>query len=32
KGNPNTGVEDVAAVAGLALVAAGAVVIAKKRK
>ena len=32
KGSPNTGVEDVAAVAGLAVVAAGALVIAKKRK
>ena len=32
KGSPDTGVADVAAVAGLAVVAAGAVVIAKKRK
>ena len=32
KGSPNTGVADVAAVAGLAVVAAGAVVVAKKRK
>lgn len=32
KGSPDTGIEDVAAVAGLALVAAGAVVVAKKRK
>ncbi len=32
KGSPNTGVEGVAAVAGIALAAAGAVVLAKKRK
>lgn len=32
KGSPDTGIADVAAVAGLAVVAAGAVVIAKKRK
>ena len=32
KGSPDTGVADVAAVAGLAVVAAGAVVVAKKRK
>lgn len=32
KGSPDTGVEDVAAVAGLAVVAAGAVLVAKKRK
>lgn len=32
KGNADTGVEGVAAVAGLAIIAAGAVVIAKKRK
>ncbi len=32
KGSPDTGIEDVAVVAGLAAVAAGAVVIAKKRK
>ena len=32
KGSPDTGVADVAAVAGLAIVAAGAVVVAKKRK
>ena len=32
KGSPDTGVADVAAVAGIAVVAAGAVVIAKKRK
>ena len=30
--NPNTGIEDVAAVAGIAAVAAGAVVLARKRK
>ena len=32
KGSPNTGIEDVAVVAGLALVAGGALVVAKKRK
>ena len=32
KGSPDTGIEDVAVVAGIALVAAGAVVVAKKRK
>ena len=32
KGSPDTGVADVAAVAGLAVLAAGAVVVAKKRK
>ena len=32
KGSPDTGVADVAAVAGLAIVAAGAVIVAKKRK
>ena len=32
KGSPDTGVADVAAVAGLAVVAAGAVIVAKKRK
>ena len=32
KGSPDTGVADVAAVAGLAIVAAGAVLVAKKRK
>ena len=32
KGSPDTGIEDVAVVAGLAAVAAGAVVVAKKRK
>ena len=32
KGSPDTGVADVAAVAGLAVVAAGALVVAKKRK
>ncbi len=32
KGSPDTGIADVAAVAGLAVVAAGAVVVAKKRK
>ena len=32
KGSPDTGVADVAAVAGIAIVAAGAVVVAKKRK
>ena len=32
KGSPDTGVEDVAAVAGLAVLAAGAVVVAKKRR
>ena len=32
KGSPDTGVADVAVVAGLAIVAAGAVVVAKKRK
>ncbi len=32
KGSPDTGVEDVAVVAGLAIVAAGAVLVSKKRK
>jgi hypothetical protein len=32
KGSPDTGIEDVAAVAGLAVLAAGAFVVAKKRK
>ena len=32
KGSPNTGIADVAAVAGIAVVAAGALVVAKKRK
>ena len=32
KGSPDTGVADVAAVAGLALVAGGAFIVAKKRK
>lgn len=32
KGSPNTGIEDVAGIAGLAVVAAGAVIVAKKRK
>ena len=32
KGSPDTGIEDVAAVAGLALVAGGAFIVAKKRK
>lgn len=32
KGSPDTGVEGVAAVAGVAIVAAGAVVLSKKRK
>lgn len=32
KGSPDTGVEDVAVVAGLAIVAAGAVIVSKKRK
>ena len=32
KGSPDTGVADVAVVAGLAIVAAGAVVVSKKRK
>lgn len=32
KGSPDTGIADVAAVAGIAVVAAGAVVVAKKRK
>jgi|GEM_PF-2713908 len=32
KGNPDTGIADVAAVAGLAVVAGGAIVISKKRK
>ena len=32
KGSPDTGIADVAAVAGLAVVAAGAFVVAKKRK
>lgn len=32
KGSPDTGVEGVAAIAGLAVVAAGAVVLSKKRK
>ena len=32
KGSPNTGIEDVAVVAGIAAVAAGAFVVAKKRK
>ncbi len=32
KGSPDTGIADAAAVAGLAVVAAGAVVVAKKRK
>ena len=32
KGSPDTGIADVAAVAGLALVAGGAILVAKKRK
>ena len=32
KGSPDTGIADVAAVAGIAVVAAGALVVAKKRK
>ena len=32
KGSPDTGVEGIAAVAGVAVVAAGAVVLSKKRK